>query len=261
MIDRNHTNIKESLKKGKKQFAAWAQAASNITAEILADAGFDIIVVDLEHGPGSIMDLIGQIQAMQGHRAIPFARSPWNDFVQIKRILDAGVYGLLVPYVNTRQEAEAAVKAILYPCGGIRGVAGSPRAAHYGNNSMEYHKNAGEEIILFTAVETPEAVKNLDEILTVERLDGIFVGPVDLATSMGYLGNPSHTEVQDAIRTIESKVLAAGKFLATIGGSWDDVQTKFSRGYSIIVGMSDTVNLGQVAREKVARFQEHFGKE
>ena len=260
MIDKNHNYIKESLKKGKKQYAAWAQAASNITAEILADAGFDIVMVDLEHGSGSIMDLISQIQAMQGHRAVPFARAPWNDFVQIKRILDAGVYGLLVPYVNSKAEAEDAVKAILYPRGGIRGVAGSPRAAHYGNNSMEYLKKANDEIILFTAVETQEAIANLDDILTVDRLDGIFIGPMDLATNMGHFGNPAHAEVQEAIRSVESKVLAAGKFLATIGGSWEDVQAKYDRGYSIIVGMSDTVTLGQIAREKVAQFQEHFGK-
>jgi 2-keto-3-deoxy-L-rhamnonate aldolase RhmA len=258
MIDKNRNYIKDNLKSGKKLFAAWAQAASTITAEILADAGFDIIIVDLEHGPGSIMDLIGQIQAMQGHRAVPFARASWNDFVQIKRILDAGVYGLIVPYVNNREEAELAVKSIQYPPNGIRGVAGSPRAPHYGNNSMEYLRSANEEIILFTAVETIEAVENIDDILSVERLDGIFIGPMDLATNMGYFGNPAHPKVQEAIQSIESKVLHANKYLATIAGSWDDARTKYDRGYNIIAAMSDTVTLGQIAREKVGLFRQYF---
>jgi len=161
----NDNYVKKLLKEGKKVTAAWAQAASPITAEILGDAGFDAVMIDMEHGPGDIMMLINQINALKGQPAVPFVRAPWNDFVQLKKILDAGVYGVLVPYVNSAEEAEAAVKAVRYPTEGIRGVAGSPKAPHFGNNSMEYMKKANEEIFLMTAVETPEAVANLDELL------------------------------------------------------------------------------------------------
>jgi 2-keto-3-deoxy-L-rhamnonate aldolase RhmA len=254
-----HENyVKKLLKEGKKVTAAWAQAASPITAEILGDAGFDAVMIDLEHGPGDIMMLINQINALKGQPAIPFVRAPWNDFVQLKKILDAGVYGVLVPYVNSAEEAEAAVKAVRYPTEGIRGVAGSPKAPHFGNNSMEYMKRANEEIFLMTAVETPEAVANLDDLLKVEKLDGIFIGPMDLATSMGYFGNPQHPEVQKAIREVEAKVFASDKILATVAGSWDDAKMKYDRGYQMLLLMSDTVTLSKTARAITGSFTDEY---
>ncbi len=188
--------VKERLKNGEKIAAAWAQAASNITSEILGQAGFDVVMIDLEHAPHDTMTLITQIQSLKGEKAVPFVRAPWNDFVQIKQILDAGIYGVSVPYVNTKEEAEMAVKAVKYPTEGIRGVAGSPRAAKYGNNAMDYMTTANEEIFLMVAIETPEAVSNIEEMLEIEEIDGIFIGPMDLATSMGYFGNPKAEEVQ-----------------------------------------------------------------
>ncbi len=257
MKDRNINTVKKILKEGNRVSAAWLQAGSPITAEILAEAGFDVLMIDLEHGPGDIMTTIQQVQAMKGENAVPFCRAPWNDFVQIKRILDAGVYGLLVPYVNTREEAEAAAAAVSYPTDGVRGVAGSPRAAHYGNNAMEYLKSANEEVFLMTAVETPLAVENLDEILAVERLDGIFIGPMDLATSMGHFGNPKADEVQAAIKIIEEKVLASGKVLSTVAGSWEDARMKYEKGYKLVNFFSDTTVLGSMARERVKLFNEY----
>ncbi len=258
MLEKNKNSVKAMLQKGRKVAGAWCQSGSSITAEILAEAGFDALMIDLEHGPGDIMSSIGQIQAMKGEPAVPFCRAPWNDFVQIKRILDAGVYGLLVPYVNTKEEALAAAKAVSYPTSGIRGVAGSPRAAHYGNNAMDYLKSANDEVYLMTAVETPEAVGNLDEILSVERLDGIFIGPMDLATSMGHFGNPKADEVQKAIQTIEEKVFASGKFLSTVAGTWEDAKKKYERGYSLVFFFSDTTTLSAAARERMQLFRESF---
>lgn len=256
-ITHNNT-VKILLKEGKRVTAAWAQAASPITAEILGDSGYDAVMIDLEHAPGDIERLISQVHALKGNPAVPFVRAPWNDFVQIKKILDAGVYGLLVPYVNSREEAEAAVKAILYPPEGIRGVAGSPRAAHFGNNSLEYLTQANEEIFLMTAVETPEALANIDEILAVERLDGIFIGPMDLATSMGHFGNPKAPEVQEAIREIEKKVFASGKILSTVASSWEDAVVKYDRGYQMLLLFSDTVSLSRAARGLTEAFGEAY---
>jgi len=254
-----HTNVvKKLLKEKKKVSGAWAQAASNITSQILAEAGFDVLMLDMEHAPGDILTLISQIQSMQGYPAVPFVRAPWNDFVQIKRILDAGTYGVLVPYVNSKEEAEDAVKAMKYPTKGIRGVAGSPRASHFGNKSIEYFKSADDEIVLMTAVETGTAVENLDEILQVPEIDGIFIGPADLATNMGYMADASQPEVQKAIRTIEEKVNATDKFLSTVAGSWEDAQAKYERGYNLLMMMSDTTTLGKVARNLVGDFTKNF---
>ncbi len=258
MIKNHENSIKQVLKAGGKVSAGWLQAASNITAEVMAESGFDVLMIDMEHAPGDIQKLIGQIQATKGEPAVPFVRAPWNDFVQIKKILDAGVYGLLVPYVNNANEAIQAVKAARYPVNGIRGVAGSPRAAHYGNKASDYLKKANEDIFIMIAVETPQAVENLDEILETEGLDGIFIGPMDLATNMGYFADASAEDVKSAIAEIESKVMNSGKILATVSGDMQDAFEKYKRGYSLVVFMSDTTTLGAVAREKVDAFKKEF---
>ena len=250
--------VKRMLKEGKKTAGAWLQIASPFTAEIMSQAGFDWLIIDMEHGPGDILTLISQLQAMNGTGVVPLVRAPWNDFVAIKRILDAGVYGILFPYVNTKAEAEAAVRACKYPPEGIRGVAGSPRAAGYGQNPKEYLTRANNEILIITAVETPEAVANLDEILAVEGLDGIFIGPMDLAASMGYPFGPGQPEVQATIAQIEAKVLAAGKFLGTIAGDWEQARARYDKGYQLLMLMADGVALGKLAAGTVAKFREVY---
>jgi 2-keto-3-deoxy-L-rhamnonate aldolase RhmA len=250
--------IKRMIKQGKKVSGAWSQIASPMATEIMARAGFDFLMIDLEHGPSDIVALIAQCQAMNGSSAVPFVRAPWNDFVAIKRILDAGAYGVLIPYVNTKAEAEAAVSACKYPPHGIRGVAGSPRAAGYGQNIMNYLKYANEEVFIMTAVETPEAVANLDAILAVDSLDAIFIGPMDLSTSLGYFGNPNTPQVQAVIAEIEKKVLASGKALATISGSWQQANDLYKRGYQLVLMMADGTALGSIAAERVAQFRKEF---
>jgi len=250
--------IKRLVKQGKKVSGAWSQIASPMATEIMARAGFDFLMIDLEHGPSDIVALIAQCQAMNGSSAVPFVRAPWNDFVAIKRILDTGAYGVLVPYVNTQAEAEAAVSACKYPPQGIRGVAGSPRAAGYGQNIMNYLKYANEQIFIMTAVETPEAVANLDAILSVDGLDAIFIGPMDLSTSLGYFGNPSAPQVQTVIAEIEKKVLASGKALATIAGSWQQALDLYKRGYQLVLLMADGTALGSVAAERATQFRKEF---
>ena len=250
--------VKRMLKDGEKTAGAWLQIASPFTAEIMSQAGFDWLMIDMEHGPGDILNLITQLQAMRGSETAALVRAPWNDFVTIKRILDTGVHGLLVPYVNTREEAEAAVRACRYPPQGIRGVAGSPRAQGYGQNVREYLASANDEILVITAVETPAAVANLDSILAVDGVDGVFIGPMDLATNMGYLGDPAQREVQEAIAEIENKVLETGKILATISGSWEQAQRLYDRGYQMVMLMADGVSLAKLAAEKVAQFREAY---
>jgi 2-dehydro-3-deoxyglucarate aldolase/4-hydroxy-2-oxoheptanedioate aldolase len=249
--------VKQKLRDGQKTAGAWLQTGSPITAEIMSQAGFDWLMIDMEHAPVDFMTLVSQLQAMRGN-TLPLVRAPWNDFVIIKRILDAGAFGLLVPYVNTRAEAEAAVKACKYPPEGIRGAAGSPRAAGYGQNVSNYLPYANDQILILTAVETAEAVDNLDDILTVPGLDGIFIGPMDLSTSMGHMGDPGHPEVQAAIKTIERKTLGAGKILSTIAGSWEQAQDRYEKGYQMIMLMADGVALARLAAEMVGRFREIY---
>jgi 2-dehydro-3-deoxyglucarate aldolase/4-hydroxy-2-oxoheptanedioate aldolase len=142
---------------------------------------------------------------------------------------------------------------------GVRGVAGSPRAAGYTRNTMPYLTSANDEVVVMIAVETMQAVQNLDEILTVEGLDGIFIGPVDLASSMGYLGDPGQPEVQKTIALIESKVLPSDKFLGTLAATWDKAQACFEKGYQWMVLMQDGVAIKNAGDAAVSNFRRAYG--
>jgi 2-dehydro-3-deoxyglucarate aldolase/4-hydroxy-2-oxoheptanedioate aldolase len=250
--------VKAKLGNGQKTIGGFLQTQSPVAAEIMCQSGFDWLIVDLEHAPGDFANLQSQLQAMNGSDVVPFARAPWNDEVAIKRILDTGVMGVLVPYVNTRAEAEAAVAACKYPPQGVRGVAGSPRAAGYTRNAMSYLNSANAEIIVMIAVETTEAVNNLDEILGVTGLDGIFIGPMDLASSMGHLGNPAHPEAQEQIAIIEKKVLASDKFLGTVATTADKAKACFDKGYQWLIVMQDGAALHKAGDDVVAAFRNSY---
>jgi 2-dehydro-3-deoxyglucarate aldolase/4-hydroxy-2-oxoheptanedioate aldolase len=250
--------LKRNVKAGKKVAGAWAQLCSPFATEILARAGFDWILIDMEHAPGDMLTLVSQFQAMNGSGAAPVVRVPWNDLVWIKRILDAGAYGLMIPYVNTREEAIQAVRACKYPPLGIRGIAGSPRAAGYGRDTASYLKRANDEIFVMLQVETPQAVDNLEEIAKVPGVDALFVGPMDLSTSMGHFGNPAHPEVQAMIAKVEEKAKRLGMPLGTISGGWEQSKALFDRGYQLITLLSDSVLLSKSTAEAAAKFREVF---
>ncbi len=257
-VHQYENRVKRIALEGRKTCGAWAQLGSPFIVEILSNAGFDWLMIDMEHSPIDMMTLVSMVQAMGATDTIPFARAPWNDPVVIKRILDTGVMGLLIPYVNSAEEAEMAVKACKYPPEGIRGVAGSTRAAGYGQNIMNYLSKANEEIMILTAIETTEAMDNLDEILTVPGLDGIFIGPMDLAASLGHLGNPNEIEVQEAFAVIEEKTLKSGKLLASLAGNWEQAQAKYKKGYNMLMLMADSTSLAALAGQKADEFKTNY---
>ena len=250
--------VKEELKNKGKVSAAWLQLCSNISAEIMANAGFDVLVIDAEHSPVDYKTILSMCQAMKGTDAVPFVRTPWNDLISLKRVFDCGVGGVHIPYVNTKEEALNAVKYSKYPTQGLRGIAGSPRAAGYGMNRGSYLQRANEENLIIVAIETPEAVKNLDEILTVEGVDGIFIGPMDLSTSLGYFGNPGAEEVQEVIRGVEKKVVNSDKFLGTISGNFEQAKDLYERGYNIVYMMSDATDLSKMSADMVTKFKNTY---
>jgi len=250
--------LKHMLKAGKKTAGAWAQLCSATSAEILCRAGFDWILIDMEHSPADLQTLVAQLQAMGAYGGVPVVRAPWNDLVWIKRILDAGAYGVMIPSVNTREQAIAAVQACKYPPVGIRGIAGSPRAAGFGRDTSAYLKRANDEILVILQVETPQAIENLDAIGKVPGVDALFIGPMDLSTSMGHLGNPAHPEVQAAIATVEAKAKALGMPLGTISAGWEQAKMLYDRGYQLITLLSDVILLSKASAEALAKFREAF---
>ena len=249
--------MRQLLLAGRKTVGAWLGLGSDATAEVLARAGFDWLLIDMEHGLGDLASLVSQLRAIAGLGPVSIVRVPWNDPVWIKRILDAGAQGVVVPYVNDREEAEAAVDACLYPPGGRRGVARSTRAADQGRNPRHFEL-ADDGILIIVQIETIEAVRKVDDILSVPRIDGIFVGPVDLSASMGHLGDRFHPEVRDAIDEVERAAKQAGKVLGTISSGWDEASDLYSRGYTMVTLMADGVSLAQLASQTVTRFAESF---
>jgi len=256
-----YTNdFKARMKAGEKMSAAWSQTGSTVTAEILAQAGYEIIVVDCEHAPIDPPQLLPIVQAVNGYDCMVMARAPWNDLVAIKRMLDTGLQGIHIPYVNNVEETLRAVRACKYPTQGNRGIAGSPRAAGYGANRGQYLQRANDEILVMIALETPEAVANLDAMLSCEGVDGLFIGPMDLSTTMGYFGNPGHPEVQKVIREVEEKVKAHGKLLATVGANPEAAKALYDRGYSYVIFDSDVTSLRKVCYDHVDEFKALMGK-
>ena len=252
--------VKRKLKSGEVTCGAFLQMNSNISAEILSQAGFDWLIVDMEHAPVDLDSLLRQLQAIGSAGAcVPFVRSPWNDPVAIKRILDTGAQGIVIPYVNTRAEAEAAVAACKFPPHGTRGAAMSPRAARYGTSTTEYFARANHETVVIVSVETRDAMKNLDDILAVPGLDGIFIGPLDLAISLGHK-DVTCSQVRDAIAEIEAKVLTSDKFLGTVATDWDKAKACYERGYQWLILMQDGLTLASRADGVVRRFRECFSE-
>ncbi len=176
--------------------------------EIMADAGFDWVLIDMEHSSLSLGDVHNLLNAA-GDRLLTIVRVPGNDEIWIKRVLDLGCDGILVPMVNNREAAVSAVKNSLYPPAGRRSV-GLSRAHRYGPGFAEYVSEANSRLKIMLQVEHIEAVKNIDEILSVEGLSAIFIGPYDLSASMGLAGQVSHPDVADAIATVKAKCNSAG---------------------------------------------------
>jgi 4-hydroxy-2-oxoheptanedioate aldolase len=184
---------------------------SPVATEIAGDAGFDWILIDHEHGPGGEDTLLHQLQAASATPAVPIVRIAWNEAPRFKRVLDAGAHGVMVPYINTEAEAQAAVAALRYPPGGIRGVARLVRAAGYGVDFEPYYLHCHEWLVLAAQVETPAAVENIEKIAGVDGVDVLFVGPADLTYNMGIRGqfdNPLYIAAQ---KRIVAAARAAGK--------------------------------------------------
>ncbi len=249
-----HNAFKQALAHLERQVGLWCSLASPIAAEILAGAGFDWIVIDGEHAPNDITTLLPQLQAMRGGTAEPVFRVPWNEPVIIKRALDVGARSLLVPFVQNADEARKAVAAARYPPLGIRGVAVTPRAADYGR-IQGYHRNAHHETCVLVQLETKAALKEIEAVAAVEGVDGIFIGPSDLAAASGHLGNPKHPEVQDAIRDAGRRIRAAGKSAGMLTGNPDDAEALFEMGFNFTAIGSDVGILARGAENLAGRFR------
>lgn len=202
--------FKRALVEGRQQLGLWNSMPGSLVAELLAGTGYDWVVIDTEHAPTDVPDTLAMMQAMAPYPVSAVVRPAANDVVLIKRLLDLGAQTLLIPYVQNAAEAQAAVAAMRYPPRGIRGVAGMTRASRFGTVA-DYTRRADEELCLLVQVETAAALAEIEAIAAVDGVDGLFIGPSDLAASMGYPGEPGHPAVIAAIEDAVRRIVATGK--------------------------------------------------
>lgn len=245
------SEIKSKFKTGEVSLGSWISLAHVSIAEILANAGFDWIVIETEHSAIDLSEVLKLIIAIEGRDAIPLVRLAGVDPLQAKAVLDSGAAGVLVPLVNTKVDAQLAVKSTKYPPIGERGV-GVARAHGYGSIFESYLESANEETLLIVQIEHIEAVNNIEEILSVPGIDGTFIGPFDLSSSMGVPGQIEHPDVQAAQRRVLQATLShglvAGIHLVQPEKAISELRLRIAEGYRFIAVGSDLFLLNNISR-------------
>jgi len=230
--------FRKDLLRGQKLIGCWSSLGSPVTAEVLGLAGFDWLLLDAEHAPNDVLTLIPQLMALKDSPSAPVVRPPWNDTVIIKRLLDAGFYNFLIPFVQSAEEAKAAVAATRYPPEGVRGVSVAMRSNRFGT-VKDYLQTVNENISVIVQIETPAAVAAAGEIAAVDGVDCLFVGPSDLAASSGHLGDAAHADVQALIAQVFDAAKAAGKPSGILTPVIADAQRYIEMGATFVAVGSD----------------------
>ena len=241
--------IKEAWNNGQTIINGWSSIANTFNAEIMAASGFDSITIDMQHGLVGYQKVVEMLQAISGYNIPPMVRVPWNDPSMVMRCLDAGAYGIICPMVNTKEECEKFVTSCRYPPKGNRSF-GPIRARMYGGDDYFHHAN--ETLLNFAMIETSEAVDNLDKILSVDELDAVYIGPSDLAVTMGYTPGTYQKEVEDCliyiVETCKSKNIKTGIHCP----DGKTVKERFDMGYDLGTISADAALLTQASKREIA---------
>jgi 4-hydroxy-2-oxoheptanedioate aldolase len=253
-MDLPQNPFKRALAAQRVQIGLWSSLSSNYSVEVIAGAGFDWILLDMEHSPNDLESLLGQLQAAAPYPTHAVVRVPWNDIVTIKRVLDVGAQSLLIPYVSTPEEARQAVAATRYPPAGIRGVAGTTRATRFGR-VKGYAQRAHEELCVLVQVETEPALGNIEAICAVEGIDGVFIGPGDLHASLGRAGEIAHPEVKPRIDEAIRRIRKAGRAPGILTPSEADARHWLECGALFVAVGADVGILARGADALAAKFK------
>jgi 2-dehydro-3-deoxyglucarate aldolase len=231
-------SFKRRLLDGERLIGCWCSLANPITTEVLGVAGFDWILLDGEHSPNDVISFIPQLMALKDSVSAPIVRPSWNNPVELKRLLDGGFYNFLIPFIESADEAKRAVAATRYPPQGFRGVSVSQRSNKFGS-VKDYFTGINDQICVMVQIESRKGVEAVAEIAQVEGIDGIFVGPSDLAAGFGHLGNANHPEVQAAMAQIVAAAKAAGKPIGILAPVEADARRYMEQGITFVAVGSD----------------------
>jgi 4-hydroxy-2-oxoheptanedioate aldolase len=234
----------------------WLNLGSSVTAEMAGLAGFDWVLLDHEHGPGGEETLLHQLQAVSATPAKCLVRIAANEPPRFKRVLDAGAHGVMVPYVSTAEEARHAVSAMRYPPRGMRGVAKLTRASAFGARFDEYFAHAHEWLVTLTQIETVDALENAAEIAAVDGVDVLFVGPMDLTTSMGIPGQYNDARFHDALGEVADAAKRAGKAAGILLLDPANLPLCRELGYTVVALGSDGGSVAAGLRESLGRLRQ-----
>ena len=222
----------------KRLIGCWCSLANPISTEVLGLAGFDWLLLDAEHSPNDVTTLIPQLMALKDSVSAPVVRPPWNEPVIIKRLLDAGFYNFLIPFIESAEQARAAVAATRYPPDGIRGFSVSQRNNRYGTVA-DYFATINQNIAVMVQIESRAGVEAVDAIARVDGVDCIFVGPGDLSAALGFIGQPNHAEVQAVIKHLLARAHAHGKASGILAPAEADARRYMEWGATFVAVGSD----------------------
>lgn len=243
---------------GHPPVGTWIMSASPLVAEATGHAGFDWAVLDMEHSPLDMMEVVQMLQALSCTKMVPIVRVAWNDAVLVKRVLDAGATTVMFPFVQNAEEAARAVAATRYPPQGMRGMAGMSRASRFGT-APNYVTTANKSMGVIVQLESAQAVQQLESIADVDGVDALFIGPADLSASMGYVGQSSHPAVMDLMSQAVLRCKALGKPVGTIGTDPESVAQYRASGFDFVAVGSDLGLYMQGARSAIAALRTPSG--
>ncbi|AMK31284.1 4-hydroxy-2-oxoheptanedioate aldolase [Pseudomonas mosselii] len=255
-MDMPINTFKQRLRTGQAQIGLWLGLADPYCAELAANAGFDWLLLDGEHAPNDLRGLLGQLQAVAPYPAQPIVRPVIGDTALIKQLLDIGAQTLLVPMVESAEQARQLVRAMRYPPHGVRGVGSALARASRWNSLPGYLDQADEQMCLLVQVENREGLANLDAICAVEGVDGVFIGPADLSAAMGHRGNPGHPEVQAAIDDAIVRIGRAGKAAGILSADEALARRYIELGAAFVAVGVDTTVLMRGLQTLAGKFKE-----
>ena len=253
-------NLKKRLHQGKTLNCCWLNLGSPLTAEIVGQAGFDWVLIDLEHGAGVEKDVLAQLQALGNSPSAVLVRVESAESPRISRILDMGAEGIMCPKVDNAIEAKKVINGLHYPPFGSRGVAKMVRATQFGLNFNTYYDESRDNILGIVQIETLEALDNLDAIATIEGVDILFIGPADLSMAMGIFGQFDHPMFVDALNKIVKAAQKANKAIGILIFNPDDYDKYHNMGIRFIACGSDATFVAEGARDMAKKLNGFKGK-